>query len=96
MNTSCDFYVHTSYNKNRTLIEMSLVIDILEIEKIRKNPFFRSVKTGMELGELVGTAAGKRRARIIREKGAAGDLTSGFTQELLDYDLRAIRIGAQI
>ena len=94
MNTSCDFYVLTSYNKNRTLIEM--ILDILEIEKVRKNPLFRSIKIGFELGEIVGTAAGKRRARIIREKGAAGDLTSGFTQELLDYDLRAIRMGAQI
>lgn len=94
MNTSCDFYVHTNYNKNRTSIEM--IIDILEIDKVRKNPLFRSIKIGFELGEIVGTAAGKRRARIIREKGAAGDLTSGFTQELLDYDLRAIRMGAQI
>ena len=94
MNTLCDFYVLTSYNKNRTLIEM--ILDILEIDKVRKNPLFRSIKIGLELGEIVGTAAGKRRARIIREKGAAGDLTSGFTQELLDYDLRAIRMGAQI
>ena len=94
MNTSCDFYVHTSYNKNRTSIKM--IIDILDINKVRKNPLFRSIKIGAELGEIVGTAAGKRRARIIREKGAAGDLTSGFTQELLEYDLRAIRMGAQI
>ena len=73
-----------------------MIIDILELEKAGKNPLLRSVKLGLELGEIVGTAAGKRRARIIREKGAAGDLTSGFTQELLDYDLRAIRMGAQI
>ena len=96
MNTSCGFYVHTSCNKNRTLIEMGLVIDILDLEKLKSNPLYRSIKIGVELGEIVGTAAGKRRARIIREKGAAGDLTSGFTQELLDYDLRAIRMGAQI
>lgn len=75
---------------------IKMIIDILEIEKVRKNPLFRSIKIGLELGEIVGIAAGKRRARIIREKGAAGDLTSGFTQELLDYDLRAIRMGAQI
>jgi len=73
-----------------------MILDILEIDKVRKNPLFRSIKIGLELGEIVGTAAGKRRARIIQEKGAAGDLTSGFTQELLDYDLRAIRMGAQI
>ena len=73
-----------------------MIIDILEIEKIKSNPLYRSVKLGIKLGEIVGTAAGKRRARIIQEKGAAGDLTSGFTQELLDYDLRAIRMGAQI
>ena len=94
MNTSCDFYVHTNYNKNRMLIKM--IFDILEVEKLKSNPLYRSIKIGIELGEIVGTAAGKRRARIIREKGAAGDLTSGFTQELLDYDLRAIRMGAQI
>jgi len=75
---------------------MGLVIDILDLEKLKSNPLYRSIKIGVELGEIVGTAAGKRRARIIREKGAAGDLTSGFTQELLDYDLRAIRMGAQI
>ena len=78
------------------LIEMGLVVDIFELEKLKSNPLFRSIKIGAELGKIVGTAAGKRRARIIREKGAAGDLTSGFTQELLDYDLRAIRMGAQI
>ena len=75
---------------------MGLVIDILDIEKLKSNPLYRSIKIGVELGEIVGTWAGKRRARIIQEKGAAGDLTSGFTQELLDYDLRAIRMGAQI
>jgi len=73
-----------------------MLIDILDIEKLKTSPLYRSAKFGAELGRIVGTAAGKRRARIIREKGAAGDLTSGFTQELLDYDLRAIRMGAQI
>ena len=96
MNTSCDFYDRINYNKNRTSIEMGLVVDILELEKLKSNPLYRSIKFGAELGRIVGTAAGKRRARIIRERGAAGDLTSGFTQELLDYDLRAIRMGAQI
>ena len=75
---------------------MDFIVDILELDKVRKNPIFRSLKFGAELGRVVGTAAGRRRARIIRERGAAGDLTSGFTQELLDYDLRAIRMGAQI
>jgi len=75
---------------------MVLIVDILELEIVKGNPFYRSAKFGYDIGTIVGTAAGKRRARIIREKGAAGDLTSGFTQELLDYDLRAIRMGAQI
>jgi len=75
---------------------MDFIVDILELDKVRKNPIFRSLKFGAELGRVVGTAAGRRRARIINERGAAGDLTSGFTQELLDYDLRAIRMGAQI
>ena len=75
---------------------MDIIVDILELDKIRKNPIFRSFKIGAELGRVVGTAAGRRRARIINERGAAGDLTSGFTQELLDYDLRAIRMGAKV
>ena len=75
---------------------MSLITDVFEIEKIRKSPIFRSFKLGAELGRIVGTAAGKRRARIIQQRGAAGDLTSGFTQELLDYDLRAIRMGGKV
>ena len=75
---------------------MSIITDILEADTIRKNPLYRAVKVGIYLGEIVGDMAAENRLRLIQEKGAAGDVTSGFTQELLDYDLRAIRMGAQI
>jgi hypothetical protein len=50
----------------------------------------------MQVGEVVGTYGGERRMAIIESRGAAGDLTSGFTQELFESEIKAIRMGAQI
>lgn len=77
-------------------LEMDIIREILEADSIRKNPLYRAAKVGVTLGTYVAEKGAESRLRRIREQGAAGDLTSGFTQELLDYDLRAIRMGAQI
>jgi len=74
-----------------------LVIDIFDLpRKVKGLPIFKAARFGMQVGEIVGTYGGERRARIIREQGAAGDLTSGFTQELFESEIKAIRMGAQI
>jgi hypothetical protein len=64
--------------------------------RVKGLPLIRAVRFGAKTGEIVGTYGGERRARIIQEKGAAGDLTSGFTQELFESEIKAIRMGAQI
>jgi len=73
------------------------MFDILDLpRKVKGLPIFRAARFGAKTGEIVGTYGGERRARIIQEKGAAGDLTSGFTQELFESEIKAIRMGAQI
>jgi len=78
------------------LIEL-LVMDIFDLpRKVKGLPIFKAARFGMQVGEIVGTYGGERRMRIIEERGAAGDLTSGFTQELFESEIKAIRMGAQI
>ena len=73
------------------------MFDIFDLpRKVKGLPLFKAVRFGAKTGEIVGTYGGERRARIIQEKGAAGDLTSGFTQELFESEIKAIRMGAQI
>lgn len=73
------------------------MFDIFDLpRKVKGLPLFKAVRFGAQTGEIVGTYGGERRARIIQEKGAAGDLTSGFTQELFESEIKAIRMGAQI
>jgi len=73
------------------------LFDIFDLpRKVKGLPLFKAVRFGAKTGEIVGTYGGERRARIIQEKGAAGDLTSGFTQELFESEIKAIRMGAQI
>ena len=76
------------------------ILDPFDLPLPRKvkalNPIYRAIRLGMQAGDIVGTYGGERRARIIQEKGAAGDLTSGFTQELFESEIKAIRMGAQI
>jgi len=78
------------------LINM-LLFDIFELpRKVKYSPAFRALRFGMQVGEVVGTYGGERRMSIIESRGAAGDLTSGFTQELFESEIKAIRMGAQI
>lgn len=73
------------------------MIDIFDLpRKVKGLPIFKAVRFGMQVGDIVGTYGGERRMRIIEERGAAGDLTSGFTQELFESEIKAIRMGAQI
>ena len=74
-----------------------LVIDIFDLpRRVKGLPLFKAARFGAKTGYIVGKYGGERRARIIQEKGAAGDLTSGFTQELFESEIKAIRMGAQI
>ena len=73
------------------------MFDIFDLpRRVKGLPIIRAVRFGAKTGYIVGKYGGERRARIIREKGAAGDLTSGFTQELFESEIKAIRMGAQI
>ena len=73
------------------------MFDIFDLpRRVKGLPLFKAVQFGARAGEIVGRYGGERRARIIQEKGAAGDLTSGFTQELFESEIKAIRMGAQI
>jgi len=73
------------------------MFDIFDLpRKVKGLPLFKLARFGGKTGEIVGRYGGERRARIIQEQGAAGDLTSGFTQELFESEIKAIRMGAQI
>ena len=73
------------------------MFDIFDLpRRVKGLPLFKGLRLGVKTGEIVGTYGGERRASIIQEKGAAGDLTSGFTQELFESEIKAIRMGAQI
>jgi len=78
------------------LIEL-FVQDIFDLpRKVKGLPIFRAARFGAKAGDIIGTYGGERRSRIIQEQGAAGDLTSGFTQEMFESEIKAIRMGAQI
>jgi len=85
----CDNVGHTSYNKNRTLIEM-----IGDVYKLKELPIFKAFRLGTQLGQYVGTKAGERTALRIAQKGAATGPV--FTKEMFEYEISAIRMGAQI
>lgn len=76
------------------------MFDIFDLPLPRKvkayGPIYRGMRIGARAGEIVGRYGGERRAQMIQKKGAAGDLTSGFTQELFESEIKAIRMGAQI
>ena len=61
---------------------------------VEGHPLLRSIQFGAELGQLVGQYAGEQTAaRIIAEGAATGPV---FSQEMFDYEISAIRMGAQI
>ncbi len=85
----CDNVEHTSCNNNRTLIEM-----IGDVYKVKDLPIIKAIRLGGMLGKYVGTKWGKATALQIAQKGAATGPV--FTKEMFEYEISAIRMGAQI
>jgi hypothetical protein len=76
------------------LIEL-LLFDIFDLpRKVKVAPLYRAGKLGARAGQIVGQYAGEQTAaRIIAEGAATGPV---FSQEMFDYEISAIRMGAQI
>lgn len=72
-----------------------LVLDIFELpRKVKLSPLYRAVKVGARAGQIVGQYAGEQTAARIEATGAATGPV--FTKEMFEYEISAIRIGAQI
>jgi len=61
---------------------------------IEGHPILRAIQFGMQAGEIVGTYAGEQTATRIEAKGAATGPV--FSKEMFEYEISAIRMGAQI
>ena len=61
---------------------------------IEGHPLLRAIQFGAEVGQVVGTYLGEQTAAQIEAKGAATGPV--FSQEMFDYEISAIRMGAQI
>jgi len=61
---------------------------------IEGHPLLRSIQLGAEVGRVVGQFAGEQTAERIAQKGAASGPV--FTKEMFEYEISAIRMGAQI
>ena len=72
-----------------------LVLDIFDLpRRVKGLPVFKLIQVGARAGEIVGTYAGEQTAARIEEKGAATGPV--FSQEMFEYEISAIRMGAQI
>jgi len=58
------------------------------------HPLLRAIQFGAEVGQVVGQYAGEQTAAQIEAEGAATGPV--FSQEMFDYEISAIRMGAQI
>ena len=61
---------------------------------VEGHPFLRAIEFGARAGKIVGTYAGEQTAARIEAKGAATGPV--FSQEMFEYEISAIRMGAQI
>ena len=61
---------------------------------IEGHPLLRAIQFGAEVGQVVGTYMGEQTAAQIEAEGAATGPV--FSQEMFDYEISAIRMGAQI
>ena len=61
---------------------------------IEGHPLLRSIQFGAEVGQAVGQYLGEQTAAQIEAEGAATGPV--FSQEMFDYEISAIRMGAQI
>ena len=61
---------------------------------IEGHPLLRAIEFGAQAGVFVGQFAGEQTAKRIETKGAASGPV--FTKEMFEYEISAIRMGAQI
>jgi len=61
---------------------------------IEGHPLLRSIQLGAEVGSVVGQFAGEQTAAQIEAEGAASGPV--FSKEMFEYEISAIRMGAQI
>ena len=61
---------------------------------IEGHPLLRAIEFGAQAGVFVGQFAGEQTAARIEAKGAASGPV--FSQEMFEYEISAIRMGAQI
>ena len=61
---------------------------------IEGHPLLRSIQFGARAGKIVGTYLGEQTAAQIEAEGAATGPV--FSQEMFEYEISAIRMGAQI
>jgi hypothetical protein len=72
-----------------------LVQDIFELPfRVKGMPLYKAVKLAARAGQIVGQYAGEQTAARIEATGAATGPV--FSQEMFDYEISAIRMGAQI
>ena len=71
------------------------MFDIFDLpRRVKGLPIYKAVEFGARAGKIVGQYAGEQTAaRIIAEGAASGPV---FSQEMFDYEISAIRMGAQI
>ena len=61
---------------------------------VEGHPLLRAIEFGAHAGKFVGTYAGEQTAAKIEAKGAATGPV--FSKEMFEYEISAIRMGAQI
>jgi len=72
-----------------------LMFDIFDLpRRVKGLPLFKAVQFGARAGKIVGTYMGEQTAAQIEAKGAATGPV--FSQEMFEYEVSAIRMGAQI
>jgi len=72
-----------------------LVFDIFDLPpKVKGFPGLKLIRFAMQAAELVGQEAGALTVARIETAGAASGPV--FSQEMFDYEISAIRMGAQI
>ena len=80
-----------NYKMPRMLINMNPVSIYRGIEG---HPTFRALQFGAEAGTIVGTYMGEKTVQQIAKHGASSGII--FSQEYFEYEISAIRMGAQI
>ena len=72
-----------------------LVLDIFDLpRRVKGMPLYKAVRLSARAGQIVGQYAGEQTAARIEAKGAATGPV--FSQEMFEYEISAIRMGAQI